>query len=908
MHSRPVVAGLAAGAVVALASGMVAVATPAVASPGLGTDRGRLDVLFVGAHPDDEAGGLSTYGQWNEYGDVRTGVITVTRGEGGGNAVGPEEGPPLGLLREAEERRAVGRAGITNVHNLDDVDFFYTVSDPLTAQVWDRQDALSKVVRIIRETRPTVIVTMNPAPSPGNHGNHQEAGRLAIQAFYAAGDPSAFPDQIRREGLPAWQPGRLFTSGAPGSGPAGPNCASAFTPADPTANVYGIWSGRPSARNGGKSWAQVEREGQREYASQGWAVFPDVSTDPNALGCDRFTQVDSRVPFTVGNTSPDGMLEGALRPAQGGLPLGTQFWLSTSTFEVTGGGAFTVTANARAAAGSSLKGTKVTLSAPAGWQVQGSGTLGTVGSSRVASTTFTVTPEAGAVVGSRARLSAQLQSASGTGGTSRAVKVAAAVRATPQLLPQVTDFEQWAAQVGVPHLSGTVLPVHSLPSGGHRGVRVDLANTSTASQSGTVALALPAGFAADAAQKPYGPLAAGATGSVTFEVTNTDASLPTSNQGGSNGDYAYTVTATNTLGQPDTKPAALELVPTTTVPQAPAPTVDGVESPGEYPGTALDLSRRWEGENCASAADCSGSAKVVWSGDALYMVVHATDDTLGTVLDAADCKRHWRTDSVEIALDPRGTSENTSTTFKTGIFPTTTGGDPCHQRDADNRQGPGGQTAPGMQVASTVTQPYTGYTVEVKIDLADLPAAVDPQRMGLNVFIYDSDTQDKTGQTRIGWSTWGGVQGDPYRWGQASLPGYTPPAGRPTEPVDPQIPQDVARSVNSPQSILQSARTGVPLAGGPAAPVWDTALLAGRAGQSGVTVRGTVLATGRGTAHLFVWDPASGVRGSAEVALPRAGLRQVSVPVEGTVGAGTVLLLAFESAAGGTQTSSIPVR
>src|SRR5215207_6199532 len=60
-----------------------------------------LDMLFIGAHPDDEAFGLAAYGIWNEYHDVQVGVITVTRGEGGGNAVGTEEGPTLGLLREA---------------------------------------------------------------------------------------------------------------------------------------------------------------------------------------------------------------------------------------------------------------------------------------------------------------------------------------------------------------------------------------------------------------------------------------------------------------------------------------------------------------------------------------------------------------------------------------------------------------------------------------------------------------------------------------------------------------------------------------------------------------------------------------------------------------------------------------
>src|SRR4051812_47473510 len=58
---------------------------------------GHVDVLFIGAHPDDEGGDLGTFGQWNEYHHVSTGVVTITRGEGGGNAAGPQEGPALGL-------------------------------------------------------------------------------------------------------------------------------------------------------------------------------------------------------------------------------------------------------------------------------------------------------------------------------------------------------------------------------------------------------------------------------------------------------------------------------------------------------------------------------------------------------------------------------------------------------------------------------------------------------------------------------------------------------------------------------------------------------------------------------------------------------------------------------------------
>src|SRR5262249_5850487 len=313
-------------------------------------------------------------------------------------------------------------------------------------------------------------------------------------------------------------------------------------------------------------------------------------------------------------------------------------------------------------------------------------------------------------------------------------------------------------------------------------------------------------------------LGAGGWASVTFDVTNTDRSLPTSNRGGGgSGDYDTEVTTTSAAGS-SSETFGLELLPSTAVPQAPAaPAVDGVESPGEYSGPVLDVSRVWEGEACTAAADCSATAKATWNGDDLYVVVHVTDDVLGTKVTPADCKRHWRTDSVEITLDPRGTAENTSTTFKTGIFPTTTAGTPCFERDADNHQGDA-STAPGMQVASVVSSPYTGYTVEARIPLGNLPAAVDSQHLGLNVLVYDSDTQDLTGQTRLAWSPYGGVQGDPYRWGHATLPGYTPPAGRPTTPAEPVIPMTAAPSVDPPQSIPQSATAGVPLARGPPAP------------------------------------------------------------------------------------------
>ncbi|WP_067467989.1 sugar-binding protein [Actinomadura macra] len=884
-------AALAASTIALTGPPAQAAPTPNAGAPtGAPSDDGRLDVLFVGAHPDDEAGTLSTLGQWNEFEKAKTGVLTVTRGEGGGNAAGNEEGPPLGLLRENEERRAVGKAGVTDIHYLDEVDFYYTVSTPLTAKTWDHDKTLEKVVRLVRETRPKVIVTMVPAPLPGQHGNHQEAARLATEAYFAAADPKAYPAQLRGEGLRTWAPGRIFQTGG-ASGPTGPACETDLKPTRPGSLVRGVWGGRASARNGGKTWAQVEREAQRTYVSQGWGGFPDVPSDPSKIGCDYYMQIHSRVPFTLGNSGPAAMLEGAVQPGKGGLPLGTGFFLTTQSLGVTPGAAFKVTAHASSSR--KLRDAKIALSVPSDWNVTGSGDVGTVGS-RERTATFTVKPPAGAASG-RVQLAATLTSGKARGQTAAQVQVQPSVTGTMEPLPRVSDFDSWAAKTGVPALTGQVKPVLTLASGKSRKVRVDLANTTASAQSGTVKLALPKGFAADEPSKPY-TLAAGAKGSATFTVSNTDASLPTSNEGGTGGDYDVTITTTPSSGAADVQTGGLELVPTAVLPKASGtPVVDGKESPGEYPGPELNLSRLWEGSPCVSAADCSATGKVTWTDDALHVLVKVRDDKPGTVLSADDCKRHWRTDSVEIAVDPRGDSENTSTTFKTGIFPTMSDGKPCFERDADAHQG-GPETAPGMQVASTVANPYDGYVIETKIPFKVLPTAVDPARMGLNIFVYDSDTQDKIGKSRIGWSTWGGVQGDPYRWGLVSLPGHTPPPGMPTTPGEPVMPTDAASSLNSPESILQAVRTGVPLAGGPAAPRSDTLRILGKPTVSGGSVGVKLRATGPGVAHVHVWD--GKVLGTRKVEIRGAGVQTVTVP--GTSG---LVAVAFEARRGGTASA-----
>lgn len=808
----------------AIAQSATPVATPVIdasplATPELGTGEPGvdLDVLFIGAHPDDEAFGLGTYGQWNEFHNVQVGVITITRGEGGGNAVGIEEGPALGLLREDEERRAVGTANIQHIYNLDKVDFYYNVSAELTADTWGYDDTLERVIRVIRATQPEVIITMNPAPTPGQHGHHQLAARLAIDAFSSAADPSVFPEQIEDEGLDVWRVANIFRSGASGEGTPGPDCAETYAPAEPTDIIYGVWGGTESEIHG-TTWAAVAREGQRMYASQGWSVFPDIPNDPSEIMCNFFTLIDSRVPFDPDNTATTAILEGAVLPVDGGLPLGSEFYLTTSTFDVTSGESFEVTAHLRLA-GSVDAGPEtpsVEIAAPEGWTVSDAGEA--VEQDGETSWTFTVTPAEDAPVGERVLLDASVSVGDLSATTHEPVQIVSAVTGTLEPLAEVAYFREWVAETNVPALDSLIFPVFSMGSGETREITVDLTNASEASASGSVTLELPAGFEVDSTNQEFTDLAAGGTDTVTFSITNVDDTLATANEGGEDGTYPFTITTT-TDDASSVQEAGINLVPVTVVPQASDEVaVDGVVNDGEYTGDPLDLSRVWEGEPVDSPADASGEAYVAWGEEGLYVAVLVTDDELGTVLPLNDAKRHWRTDSVEIAVDPLGTAANTSTTFKVGAFPTTQEGNPAAYRDADAHQGPVEETAPGFEIATTVSDPYDGYVMEVMIPYDSLPADIDRDNAALNIFIYDSDTQDLTGQTRLGWSTWGGVQGDPYRWGKMQLEGFTPAPDARTEPDEPVMPLEALQSVDSPQSILQSASDGVGLGGHPVVP------------------------------------------------------------------------------------------
>lgn len=876
-----------------------------------------LDVLYIGAHPDDEAGGLSTYGQWNEVNDAEVGVVTVTRGEGGGNAVGTEEGPALGLLREDEERRAVGLAGIEHIFNLDKVDFYYTVSAPLTEEVWGYDDTLERIVRIIRTTKPEVIITMNPSATPGNHGHHQFAAMLAVDAFYSAANETAFPDQLSDEGLSTWDVSKIFRSGGSGEGQPGPDCATTYEPADPTDTVYGVWAGTTSQANGGRTWAEIEREAQRTYASQGWAVFPDAETDPAAITCDYFTLIDSRVPLATNPESTTAALDNAVLDVPRGLPLGSQLYLTTDSFEVQAGEPFTVTSHLDVTDDVDTTEAFVQLIAPTGWEVVGAEEaeqaaaegeeatpVVTAAENGELTQEFTIIPAADAAVNTRYTIGASVGAGGGIGVTSEVVEVVPPVSGSLAPLPEIAQFREWTESVGVPHLDSLITPVDSIGVGEERDLSVDLVNNSAEQQSGTVTLTLPAGFETDTASVPFDAIPAGETASVTFTVRNSDTALPTSNEGGEEGTYGFEI-MTEAAGVSSVQPAGLNLVPAAAVPRAAtAPVVDGQISSDEYAGEPLDLSRVWEGDDPDSPEDASGTGYVTWGDDGIYVAVEVTDEALGTVLTPEDAKRHWRTDSVEIAIDPLGTAANTSGTFKVGVFPTTTEGTPAAYRDADAFQGPVSTTAPGFEVASTLSEPYTGYVLETLIPWDSLPADIDPQQAAMNIFIYDSDTEDLTGQSRLGWSTWNGVQGDPYRWGLTEFEGYTPPAEARTEPEEPQMPLEVARSIDSPQSIAQSARDGVGLAGKPTVAEGEGVQVVDDPVIENGQVTVQLQSASEGTLNLF-YEADGAIVSSASQAVTPGSPFPVELAVDGSSG-GTVYL-AFEGSDGPVQSLALPV-
>ena len=165
-------------------------------------------VLMIAAHPDDEDTSLlSTLSRgWG----AETAYLSLTRGDGGQNLIGPELWEGLGIVRTGELLAAReldgGRQFFTRAF-----DYGYSKSADEALSLWPRDELLSDVVWVVRTYRPQVIVSVFSGTPSDGHGQHQAAGIMAREAFEAAADPSRFPEQLEA-GVEAWAPEKLYVS------------------------------------------------------------------------------------------------------------------------------------------------------------------------------------------------------------------------------------------------------------------------------------------------------------------------------------------------------------------------------------------------------------------------------------------------------------------------------------------------------------------------------------------------------------------------------------------------------------------------------------------------------------------------------------------------------------------------
>jgi len=162
-------------------------------------------VLYIGAHPDDENTAFLSYSSSGML--LRTGYLALTRGDGGQNLIGNEQGELMGVLRTQELLQARRIDGAKQFFSRA-IDFGYTKSPEETFEFWNHDKLLSDVVWVIRKFKPDVLVTRFPGTGEGGHGQHTVSAILAKEAFKLAGDSTAFPEQLKY--VDVWSPKRIF--------------------------------------------------------------------------------------------------------------------------------------------------------------------------------------------------------------------------------------------------------------------------------------------------------------------------------------------------------------------------------------------------------------------------------------------------------------------------------------------------------------------------------------------------------------------------------------------------------------------------------------------------------------------------------------------------------------------------
>jgi LmbE family N-acetylglucosaminyl deacetylase len=219
-------------------------------------DKSRIDtrILFITAHPDDESASMLSYLSRGLNADVA--LLTLTRGQGGQNAIGPEQDGQMGVIRTTELLAADSHYGVHQFFTRA-VDTGFSKSPERTMKIWGPVIPLEDMVRVIRTYRPNVVINGWGGVHWG-HGQHQASGILTPQAVADAADPTKFPDQIA-EGLKPWKvqlelrPAGFYFFGPR---PKLPEGAVQL----PVADVSPLW---------GKSYIEIGMEGHEQHRSQG---------------------------------------------------------------------------------------------------------------------------------------------------------------------------------------------------------------------------------------------------------------------------------------------------------------------------------------------------------------------------------------------------------------------------------------------------------------------------------------------------------------------------------------------------------------------------------------------------------------------------------------------------------------
>lgn len=601
----------------------------------------KTDILGVFAHPDDETGMAPTLAHYALGQRKVIANVYCTRGEGGGNMVGTQGGRALGVLREAELRDCLAVLGIRFCLFLDQEDFAYTESLDATLRRWGKEETLGRLVRVVRSLRPEIMVTMNPAPTPGQHGHHQSAGLLATEAFSASADPNRFPEQLSKEGLSVWQSRKLYYGGG------GQGRLTTVTTAASLANGRAAW--------------EVAGEALSHHRSQGFGNF---AGSPWLRRPQEFRLIKSVVRLSENETD---LLQGlpALEPV--------------------------------------LRMELIEKDAPSGVDLN-----------------F----------------------------LSR---------------PAIDRYRLWTREQGIEGVASRVGADIPVVSGDAQSIQLEVRNHGVVKVSRVVRLSAPEGWRLNPTTI-QAEIEAGGTAVYTVRLE-----VP---QGATtNAAMKAAIEWHGQIAGPGAA-AMLHPVPRTSVPaMAQAPLLDGSLAGFENLEThSISPTNLVEGR-VSDPVDSSGEFRIGHHGRTLYVNVEVRDDRVVSNIEPNDIKGHWRSDSVEICIDPAGGAEHTLGCYKVGIFPFDRKGDVGAARDADANPGPIKTSAPKTRVVSRKTE--AGYRIQVAIPF-DESGLKPHSRAGFNLIIYDGDKADAASgeninKSRIAWAPRPGVQGRPEDWGRIEL-------------------------------------------------------------------------------------------------------------------------------------------